>query len=319
MEYSVFLFSTQALTLVDYPFPDFHPHGIALRSTPTGLTAYVVNHRVVGGDDSAGFSTFDSVSVFAVNVEEGTARFLSDKTSPAFRSINNLALLTDSDAFVTNYRYYNPVDPLALLETYLQLPWSYLLRCDLGDPAVTGEAACKIVADKIKMANGVEIDKAGEKVYVAGSLAKQLLPFELEGEALVPLPPVPLGQLPDNISWGNDDTLLIAGHPKAFKFMAHGLDPENVESPCQVDYYHVPDDALHTVHLSEKSVPKVNHPTGKGTPAISACTTMAVAGNGRSYVGSVYQRGILECHGYEANGEWDKGHRAKWGGGGGTE
>jgi hypothetical protein len=268
--------------LINYPHKDFHPHGLYFLEEDTFLgqesALFVINHRA----NEAGTESVESVSVFSWDAAERTATWVKDFEDPLFKSINDVVAVSKDEIYVTNWREYPPESPMHLLEVYLQLPTSYIVRCTAK--------GCEKVADGLRMANGIMVNKDGSKIYVAGSIAKDVREYARDEKtgALTLLNAWPVDQLPDNLSWKDEKTLIVAGHPKGLDFQKHSRDPYNTPGPCQVESIDITTGVSTVIYVS------------KGEP-MNACSIALIMDHpeyGKSMLlGGVFDNGVVNCEG----------------------
>ena len=129
----------------------------------------------------------------------------------------------------------------------LEIPWTYVTYCsfDLDNAKqVNITPTCTIVADNIKMANGINISPDGKLLYVTATLDRSLLVYSiLEDPAksqnvsthLSPLEKVQTDTLLDNIDVDlSTEDLYIGAHPQSLVFMRHASNPLQYIAPSQV-------------------------------------------------------------------------------------
>ena len=266
------------LKLIYYPWADFHPHGIYLLEIPDSLPrVFVVNHR----SSSDGKKNIESVSIFDLDLDQQTARYVRDITDKNFRSINDV-VVSGTEMWVSNWRFYKPEKFFHMVEIYLQRSWGYVVRCDLNR---SGECTIAIPPGQVAMANGLMLKN--DKLFVAGSVGKNVLEFVIDEDRNAKLSRTfALDLLPDNLSLAPNNLLVVAGHPKGLAFQAHAKNPHNVPCPCSVKTIDLKTGETETIHTSE------------GGDPISACTVGVLMGD-ELLMGSVYDSGIAVCTGYK--------------------
>jgi arylesterase / paraoxonase len=187
-------------------FP-FHPHGLGLFCSKNGeRRLFVINHR--GTEDHV-------VEVFDVEGERlrhaGTVRDPEHLIGP-----NDLVALDGDRFYVTNDHGARQA-LLEVLEIGAALPWSTVVFYD-GSHFHT-------VAKRIEQANGIALDRARRRLYVAASRTKKIYDYawdagdparELTDRATIDLP-----GCPDNLEWDEDGNLWIGADPSFVKIVLY--------------------------------------------------------------------------------------------------
>src|SRR5512135_1080054 len=187
-------------------FP-FHPGGISLFCGQNGeRRLFVVNLR--GTDDNA---------VEAFDVEGGRLRHAGTVRDPEHLiGPNDLVALDGARFYVTNDHGARHA-LLRVLEEGAALPWSTVVFYD-GSRFHT-------VAERIVHANGIALDHARRRLYVAAVRSKQIYDYawdagdparELTDRAEIDLP-----GCPDNLEWDEDGNLWIGADPSFMKILLY--------------------------------------------------------------------------------------------------
>ncbi|MEM7098937.1 MAG: SMP-30/gluconolactonase/LRE family protein [Pseudomonadota bacterium] len=215
---------------VDAP-EDFHPHGISLW---TGKDEFgtdekrlmVINHAQTGAQ---------IVEIFAV-ADGGLLTHLESVSFEQMHSPNDLVAVGPRSFYATNDRRYRD-GLMALLESYLSLPFSSAVFYN----GQTGST----VADGLKYANGINISKNGNNLYIAEVLRRSIGVYDrkISTGALTHIKSIELDTGPDNIEIALDGTLWVASHPKLFEFLAHAADA-NVDAPTQIQSINIETDQV---------------------------------------------------------------------------
>ena len=147
------------LKLVDYPYPDFHPHGLSvLRSSEDGhVLLYTVNHGRMG----------ETVSVFDVDKSKHTATHIRSVQHSLFRGAINDVAATATGFYVSLWLYYTEDHnaALSMVELLIGMPWTYVLFCEFANgDIIAGDVHCDIVAKDLVGANGLALDTQRSKV-----------------------------------------------------------------------------------------------------------------------------------------------------------
>jgi arylesterase/paraoxonase len=241
------------LELVDRDDVPFRPHGISLVAAAGPPRLYVVNH-VTGADHA--------IEVFEIDGDR--LRFRRRLAHPLLTAPNDVVALPDGEVYVTNTG-----SPLAML---LGFRWGNVAHFD-------GERWA-IAAEGIGFANGLAVNAAGDRVYVAGfgDQAIHEYPRNPDTGALEErLRAITVGSGVDNLTWADDHTLMVAAHPKLFAFLRHARNPAS-RSPSEV----------YAVDVGDARV------TRYPVDAVSAAST-AILYQGRLYLGQVFDDAVVAC------------------------
>jgi hypothetical protein len=207
----------QRLTLKGYPAGhDFHPLGLDIYPSYAGNSSnlFVINHareRTVIEQ----FTLSPSSPTTAIWV-----RTLSHKY---FISPNSLALTSPTSFYVSNdhlmtRRLPNPLGHiLPMVETLLFLPLSWLAHVSLeSDPASSTPTLKHTLVDfGVAFANGVALSPDGKQVALASTTLSQIQFYSRDPStnSITNTHTVPLPFNVDNISFDDDGSLIVAGHP----------------------------------------------------------------------------------------------------------
>jgi len=193
----------------------FHPHGIDLLQLEGGQRElYVVNHAD---------SLTDEIVVFELDDVNGL-HFKERFRFPELISPNDIRAIAPNTFFVTN-DYGSPRGSLmATLESYLMLARSSVVFFD-------GKTA-QIVAEDLRMANGIALSKDLNTLYVAETTGRQITRFKRD-EKLNQwrrTDSLSVDSGVDNLEWDQDGRLLTGAHPKLFDFLGHAKQADNLSS-----------------------------------------------------------------------------------------
>jgi len=194
---------------------EFHPHGFSLHIDHAGRRRlFVVNHQRTGS----------SVEIF--DLEGDRLRHVRSVTGELMHSPNDVVAV-DSDRFYVTNDHGNTSAFGRTLEDYLRLARSQVLYFD-------GEQFA-VVAEGLKYANGINVSRDGETVYVAATIDGKINVYSREAGsgALMYRYDIDLGTGVDNIEVDPQGNLWVAAHPKLLTFVQHAKDPRNL-SPSQV-------------------------------------------------------------------------------------
>ena len=187
-------------------FP-FHPAGLSLFCGPNGeRRLFVVNLR--GTDDNA---------VEAFDVEGERLRHVGTARDPEHLIGPNDLVALDGDRFYVTNDHGARQALLRVLEDGAALPWSTVVFYD-GSHFHT-------VAKQIEHANGIALDHARRRLYVASTRTKKIYDYawdagdparELTDRATIDLP-----GCPDNLEWDEDGNLWIGADPSFVKIVLY--------------------------------------------------------------------------------------------------
>ncbi|XP_046584022.1 serum paraoxonase/arylesterase 2-like isoform X2 [Haliotis rubra] len=196
------------------------PHGIsAWEDKDTGrVYLFVVNHERDGREKVEKFLvSFDTVSLQHMKSYHG------DTT---FKNLNDLVATSEDSFYYTNFLYSDSTVG-KILENLSMMPWANVGYFD--------GTAYRIVTDRLKMANGIQMSGDGRLIYVTASLSRDLRIYDRSKDNSLQLKEVyPLYSTPDNVMVDHDTGhLYVALHPINYLAFAHFTDPVN-KSPSQV-------------------------------------------------------------------------------------
>lgn len=210
--YTLSLDGSDTVTRVSPEVDGFLPHGIYLwRGDDGDKRLFVINHPPGGGE---------IVEIFKVG-EAGALTHLESVSFNAMHSPNDVLAVGPRQFYATNDRGFEK-GPMALLESYMALPFSSIVYYD-GDKG-------RIIKKGMYYANGINQSADGKTIYVSEVLKRRVSVFDRDPAtgALTKRANLKAGTAPDNIEIGPDGALWIGGHPKIFDFLAHAKDPSAV-------------------------------------------------------------------------------------------
>jgi hypothetical protein len=197
---------------------EFYPHGIDLLQLENGdRELYVVNHPGPGRDE---------ILAFTVGADHGLT-LKAQYSFPELISPNDIEAVSRDVFFVSNDHGSPRGSVMATLESYLGLSRSSIALFD-------GKRG-HIVAEDLRMANGVALSKDQLTLYVAETTGRRLTRFA-RGENLKEwrrIDSLFVDSGVDNLEWDQQGRLLTGAHPKLFDFLGHSKSASNV-SPSQV-------------------------------------------------------------------------------------
>ena len=243
---------------------DFRPHGISLWRGEDGTARlFAINHPAAGGH---------AVEIFDI----GDGGVLSHVRTVSFDAMyfpNDVVGVGPEQFYVSNDRA-RMGGLVRVVEPYLGLPLTSVAYWDGTDG--------RMVADQLIYANGINVSADGATLYVAEVLGRQVSIYDRDAASgdLTFVRAHKVGTNPDNIDVDEDGSLLIAGHPRIFDFLAHAEDPAAV-APSEVVRLDVPSGDVTSVFVDLDG-------------AISA-SSVGAAGAGHLVVGAVFQGHVLVC------------------------
>ncbi len=243
----------------------FHPHGISLYLGDNGETSlFVVNHR----PDGEFIEIFDYQDSSLVHRESIRGELM---TSP-----NDVVAVGPRNFYVTND--HGNVSALGrTAEEYLQLARSYVLYYD-------GQHFKK-AAEGILYANGINVSRDGETLYVAACTGLKIHVYDrdIASGALKLKKEIPLGTGVDNIELDAEGNLWAAAHPQLLTFTKHAKDPAK----------HSPSEIL-KISFGENGDYQIEQIYLNAGEEISASSVGAVFEQ-KLLIGSVFEKHFLVC------------------------
>jgi arylesterase / paraoxonase len=257
----------------------FHPRGCSFVAGANGERRLMVISDPTGADhvveifDVVGM-TFDSVALRHVRTIVDADHIVSP---------NDLVALDADRFYVANDHGARNV-LLRSLEDLFGLPLSTVAFWD--------GSRCHTVAQGIVFANGIAIDRARSRLYVASTRSKKIHVYAWDGnhpaQELTESEPIALPGCPDNLEWDEDGNLWI------------GADPSFVQLALYVAGVHstAPSQVLR-VSFDESGTPNVEEVWRDETgEAISASSVAAVHGKGpirRLLIGQPFGNFLRDC------------------------
>lgn len=251
---------------VDLKHP-FHPHGISLFKTEKGRDLlFVVNH--------AEKDTKELVEIFEIH--HNKLVHLESIKDSLITSPNDVVAVGERRFYVSNDHGYTS-GFWKSVEDYMQLGISYVNYYD-GKKVRT-------VAKDIQYANGINVSKDGEHLFVASVTGKKILVYQrnsLNGE-LTKIDEIFADTGVDNIEVEQDGSLLVGCHPQMLAFLAHARNSSN-KSPSQVlkiNWKPETKTKIEEIYLNDGN--------------ILSGSTVAVSYGKNILIGSVFEPFILWC------------------------
>lgn len=243
----------------DYPF---HPHGIDLTQSPTGLLLYVINHAL---------TTTHCIEVFRVEADKLV--FVKRMFSSLLIHPNDVTALPDGQLYFSNDR----------VGTGLTANLCDLLLFGCGNVVhySPAENVWRVVAEDISFANGVAV--RDDRLFIAGTRDEGIHVYRRDpftGAVYEKIAFWDVGSGVDNLMWENETTLNVAAHPDIFAFLDHVSDPLS-HSPGDIYRIDITTGATTQIYAND------------GT-TIDAPATALVHEN-RLYISGVFDPEVVSC------------------------
>ncbi|KAK7506242.1 hypothetical protein BaRGS_00002354 [Batillaria attramentaria] len=250
----------------------FFPHGMSVwEDKKSGHhIVFVVNHAL-----EEPFA--DRIEKFIYNPEKQELEHQASYSDESMRIMNDVQATGETSFYFTNSQYFR-TKPLGMLEIMLQL--------ELTDVVYFDGNKYKVVADGMKVPNGIAMSNDQRYLYVAACTGEELRVFKRNTDNSLTLQQVlPVGSLADNpLVDPKTGDVYLASHPVGYKALAH-LDDPTLKTPSQVLHFRVKDGNI-------TSAQELLYDDGD---LISGSST-AMVYDGKLLVGSVHHNLIL-CDG----------------------
>jgi arylesterase / paraoxonase len=251
---------------------EFRPHGLSFLKTKNGKKfLFVVSHKN------------ESSEVIKFEILKDSLLLINKFKSSEFVSPNDILAIGENQFYITN-DHSRKNDLLRVIGDYIKFPSGNVVYFD-------GQKA-KIVSDGIAYANGINLSKDKNTIFVTSTSTNTLYAFKpnIQSFQLELVEKHETKFPPDNIELDNDGTLFIACHPKIFEFTAHAKNEKSKSSSAVI-----------TVNYDENSKNKfiekiiyVNN--GHSLSGSSTATPFTKAGKNKILIGSVFENKILEVN-----------------------
>lgn len=256
-----------AVKPVPHDLRELHPHGVGLYVRDGVKRLFVVNHPT---------RTSSTVELFDV-LDGPTLKHLRTVEAPEFISLNDVAPVGPEQFYVTIDAGTRAGTFGRVVETFARMPWSGLGFFD--------GAKASVAVQGLRYANGVAVSSDGATVFVSETTGRRLLAFSRDAStgALTQRAALMTEAGLDNISIGDDGALFIGAHPKMLEFLGHAKDPAH-HSPSQVLRARYTNGAF---ELSDVGIDDGS--------TLSGSSVAVPLGGGRTLVGSVFEKHVLDC------------------------
>lgn len=173
----------------------FEPHGIYFYTDGVAARLFVVN------------AATRAIEIYDV-AEDGGLSHIRSVTERRLTSPNDIVAVGPDSFYVTNDS--QPGRDSLLGRLY------FLLRAGAGSVLLHDGQSWRVAADGLKFANGIAINPAGDRVYVAESAGGDVRLFkrDVETGALADAGAVSVDAAPDNINVDRSGAVWIAAHPR---------------------------------------------------------------------------------------------------------
>ena len=215
----------------------------------------------------------NSVELFDVT-SEGALVHLETFAERRLNSPNNVVAVGPRSFYVTNDVKPGRNTLLGSLH--------FLMRTGSGEVLYTDGTIWRAVAGDLRFANGIEVNAAGDRLYVAESAAATVRIYERDQAtgALAPVETIKLAASPDNMSLDDADNLWIAARPKPLAVSAFANGRTKAVAPSAV------------IRISADGEPETIY--RDGGDELSAATTAAHLGR-KLLIGALKDDKFLIC------------------------
>lgn len=294
------------IELVNFPEDHtFHPLGFEASPARSGKAShlFVVNHA----------RNASVVEEFTISWNDPTsAHWVRTLHLPTLITPNAIALTADTSFYVSNDHHFSLRHGLVSnkLETFLALPLSHVEHVDASSPGQ--DPVAKTVASNIAFANGVALSSDGQLLAVSSTTGTSVRLYarqppsnslSLKEDILMPF-------APDNLSFDDDDVLLVSGHADLPALLGMSKDKPGVRAPSWVVSLRPTSQLIDRVPWDLKApfsasgrippppsgweIQTLYQSSGRGGFA-SSTTAVRDSRTGRLFVTGLYEEGLLVC------------------------
>jgi hypothetical protein len=251
-------------------------HGISVLKLDDGeFKLAAVNHRRTGS----------CITMFDGSVA-GELKHVETVCHPLIYTPNSVVLTGHgSDFYVTNDHQNLEMGVRRTVEDFLRTHTTNAVFC--GKEASSW--SCRIVADKISYANGINLSKDKKQVLVASSTRGEVYVYNrMQNNDLELAQTVVLDQGLDNITVDEDTgDVLVAGFPSLLKYLDFAKDPSNPAKKCPGGLVKLQRDSKGFYHSKRVYL--------DSTGNLLSGTTVGLKADGKTLIGAVSAPGIVVC------------------------
>ena len=252
---------------------DIYPHGISMIKLDSAkYRLFVINHVPQSGGEALNHLKRDHyIEIF--DLENETLTFVEQKDHALIKSPNDVVAI-DGDKFYFTNDHYSDSAFGRFREDYLGWPNTNVVYYDGND--------YRIVGDGITYANGINIDRKSNRLFVASPRAFLTKVYDVNADGtLNHIEDIDCKTGVDNIEFDAEGNIWIGCHPNLLHFSeyAAGRQEKSPSELIKLDYRGKGDYDLETVYMSDGA-------------DMSACTVAAVHKN-LIFLGNVMDPGFL--------------------------
>ena len=252
---------------------NIYPHGISMIKIDSAkYRLFVINHVPKGGVVALNHLEKDHyIEIFDLNGQ--VLNHVESKKHPLIKSPNDVVAV-DSERFYFTNDHYSDSGFGRFREDYLAWPNTNVVYFNGND--------YKIVAEEITYANGINLDKENNILFVASPRSFLTKVYDVNDDgSLAHIEDIDCGTGVDNIEFDQDGKIWIGCHPNLLHFAeyAAGRQEKSPSELITIDYRSKGDYDIETIYLSDGS-------------DMSASTVASVYGK-YLFVGNVMDPGFL--------------------------
>ena len=204
--------SRELINLTSHLDFEFHPHGISIFNSFDGnLYLNAVNHTSRGH------------FIMSFMLSDDKLILLNEISDSMLVSPNDIVMINQNQFYVTNDHGSRKMRG-KLIEDYLQLAKSNVLFYDGVD--------FKVVVNKLKYANGINISRDLKTLYVSETVGKKITIYnrDINTSDIDLINTINIDSGLDNIELDREGNLWIGSHPRIFDFVKHAKNEINISS-----------------------------------------------------------------------------------------